>query len=150
MAVLARVERLAQLVQNDLAPLFASHGITAGDFDVLAALRRAPRGHSLSPRALSHALLVTSGGMTNRLNRLEGAGLVERIANPDDGGSILVELTPAGLELVEQVVRRHVEREQVLLATLDGSRRRELARLLGEVLGALEAATATGPRPFVP
>ena len=81
--VLGRISRLAHLLQAEIEPIFAAHGVTGGEFDVLAALRRAGRPYRLSPTELSRALIVTSGGMTKRLNALEDRGLIRRRIRPE-------------------------------------------------------------------
>lgn len=133
MAVVGRISRLAQLLQDEIEPVFARHGLNGGEFDVLAALRRTGSPYRLTPADLSRSLLVTSGGMTKRLAALEGRGLLARTDDPDDGRSRRVTLTREGKRLVEEVVAAHTANEERLLAGLSKARRSELAGLL-EVL----------------
>ncbi|MBA3365130.1 MAG: MarR family transcriptional regulator [Actinobacteria bacterium] len=84
MGVVGRISRLAQLLQAELEQIFAAHGVNGGEFDVLAALRRAGRPYRLTPTNLSKAMMVTSGGMTKRLRALEGRGLIRRVPDPSD------------------------------------------------------------------
>jgi DNA-binding MarR family transcriptional regulator len=128
--VVGRISRLAQLLQGELEPIFAAHGVNGGEFDVLAALRRAGRPYRLTPTELSTALIVTSGGMTKRLNALEGGGLIRREPDPNDGRSTAVSLTGEGKRLVEEILPAHVANEQRLLEVLSVKERAELAGLL--------------------
>jgi DNA-binding MarR family transcriptional regulator len=129
-AVIGRISRLAQLLEAELEPVYAAHGLNGGEFDVLAALRRAGPPYQLTPTELSRALIVTSGGMTKRLNALEARGLLHRRPDPNDGRSTVVSLTRAGKRLVEAILPEHVANEQRLLGELSGKERVELARLL--------------------
>jgi DNA-binding MarR family transcriptional regulator len=130
MGVVGRISRLAQLLQTEIERVFADHGVNGGEFDVLAALRRAGRPYRLTPTELSKALMVTSGGMTKRLGALEGRGLIRREPDPDDGRSITVTLTREGKQLVETILPEHVANEQRLLGELSAKERAELAGLL--------------------
>jgi len=133
MGVVGRISRLAHLLQAELEPVFAAHGVNGGEFDVLASLRRAGRPYRLTPTELSKALMVTSGGMTKRLTALEGRGLIRRQPDPNDGRSTTVSLTREGKRLVEAILPEHVANEQRLLGELSKKERAELAGLL-EVL----------------
>mgnify|MGYP002040674793 CR=1 FL=1 len=95
MAVIGRLGELSQVISRDhLLPFFASHGLQAGEFDVLATLRRAGEPFALMPTALYESAMISSGGMTSRIDRLEKAGLIERRKHPSDRRGILVALTP--------------------------------------------------------
>jgi DNA-binding MarR family transcriptional regulator len=146
MGVVGRISRLAQLLQAELEPVFADHGVNGGEFDVLAALRRAGRPYRLKPTALSRALMVTSGGMTKRLSALEGRGLIRRDADPNDGRSTAVSLTREGKRLVEAILPDHVANEQRLLGELSSKERAELAGLLELLAVALGDEPGTRPR----
>jgi len=130
MGVVGRISRLADLLQARLEPIFAAHGVNGGEFDVLAALRRAGRPYRLTPTKLSQALMVTSGGMTKRLTALEGRGLIRREPDPNDGRSTAVSLTREGKRLVEAILPEHVANEQRLLSGLGNKERGDLAGLL--------------------
>jgi DNA-binding MarR family transcriptional regulator len=130
MGVVGRISRLAQLLQDELEPVFAAHGVNGGEFDVLAALRRVGRPYRLTPTELSTALIITSGGMTKRLNALAGRGLIRREPDPTDRRSSAVSLTPEGKRLVEAILPEHVANEERLLSELSTEQRVELARLL--------------------
>src|SRR5258708_2623109 len=127
MGVVGRISRLAQLLQAELEPIFASYGVNGGEFDVLAALRRAGKPYRLTPTELSKALMVTSGGMTKRLAALEGRGLIRREPDPHDGRSRAVTLTREGKRLVEAILPEHVANEQGLIGALSSGERSELA-----------------------
>jgi DNA-binding MarR family transcriptional regulator len=145
MGVVGRLSRLAQLLQDQLEPVFGEYGLNGGEFDVLAALRRAGPPFRLTPTALGQSLMVSSGGITKRLKSLEAARLVSRRPHRVDRRSSLVQLTPKGKKLVETVVAAHVENEKRLLASLDAQSRRQLADLLRSLLVAVGDA-ATRPR----
>lgn len=142
MALLGRLAEAAQLIAREhLGPLFREHGLQAGEFDVLATLRRAGPPYALSPTALYDATMVTSGAMTARIDRLEKAGWVARAPDPDDRRGVLVSLTPTGRALIDKVVTRHVENEVRLLAGLSRREQETLSRLLGKLI-------ATLPKPY--
>jgi DNA-binding MarR family transcriptional regulator len=142
MGIVGRVSRLAQLLQDELEPVFEAHGLNGGEFDVVAALRRSGPPFRLAPAALSRSLMVTSGGLTKRLKSLTAAGLVSRAPHAADRRSSLVQLTPKGKKLVETVVRAHLENEKRLLASLDAQGRREIAELLRRMLVGLGDAAS--------
>jgi DNA-binding MarR family transcriptional regulator len=145
--VIGRISRLAGLLQAEIEPVFALHGVNGGEFDVLAALRRAGRPYRLTPTALSSALMVTSGGMTKRLGALERRGLIRRQADPSDGRSRVVTLTPAGRRLVDALMPEHVANEDNLLGALGEQERTELAVLLERLAVVLgDKARAVPPR----
>lgn len=129
-AVVGRISRLAVLLLERLEPVFAAHGLSGGEFDVLAALRRAGRPYRLTPSELSRGLIVTSGGLTRRLHALEALGLIRRTPDPDDRRSTPVVLTPSGKRLVEDVLAQHVRNEERLIAGLAADERERLAALL--------------------
>jgi DNA-binding MarR family transcriptional regulator len=136
--VVARVGRLAQLIDAELNRVFAEYGIRRDGFDVLAALRRSGPPYRLSPTELYPRLMRTSGAVANRLKRLEAAGLVARVAAPADGRSSLVELTPKGRDLVDAAAPAHLANERRLLDPLSPAEQRELAALLKKLLLTLE------------
>lgn len=137
--VLSRVSRLARHLDRARSSTFARHGLQAWEFDVLAALRRQGPPYELSPGALLRTTLVTSGTMTNRVDRLEQAGLVRRRPDPQDKRGVLVTLTPAGQARVDAALAGLLEAEQALLAGLPESSRRNLADLLRTLLAPLDA-----------
>ena len=138
MAVLGRVAEAAQLIARDhLNPLFARFGLQPGEFDVLATLRRAGKPYALTPTALYTASMISSGGMTSRVDRLARAGLIERQEHPEDRRAVLVGLTDAGLALIDRMLAPHVENAQAVLAGLGADEQRELDRLLAKLLAGL-------------
>jgi DNA-binding MarR family transcriptional regulator len=146
--VVGRLSRLAQLVQAEIEPVFVAHGVNGGEFDVLAALRRAGRPYQLTPTELSRALIVTSGGMTKRLNALEGRGLIRRRPDPKDGRSTAVSLTREGKRVAEAVLFEHVANEERLLSDLSEKERAELAALLEALAVSLgDGVARTGGTP---
>lgn len=145
-AVVGRISRLAQLLQAEIESLFRAHGVSGGEFDVLAALRRAGPPYRLTPTELSTALIVTSGGMTKRLNALEARGLVRRRPDPHDRRSTTVSLTGDAKRLVEAILPEHSANERRLLHALSAKERTELARLLRSLaVGLGDDAPMSGP-----
>jgi DNA-binding MarR family transcriptional regulator len=137
--VLSRVSRLARHTDRARRAAFAGHGLELWEFDVLAALRRQGPPYRLSPGALLHATLVTSGTMTNRIDRLEQAGLVRRDPDPQDKRGVLVTLTTAGRTRVDAALAGLLEAERALLAALPDADRETLAGLLRVLLAPLDA-----------
>ncbi|MBO9553869.1 MarR family transcriptional regulator [Cellulomonas sp.] len=142
MAVVARVLRLAGLVGHDHEAGLARHDLTLGEFEVLAALRRA----DAPLRAREIATLTSSPGatLTKRLDRLHGAGLVERRTFERDRRGVLVTLSDQGRALIDAVLPEHAARELDLLADLSDDERTTLADLLARVLATAETRAARG------
>ncbi|CAM3560111.1 MarR family winged helix-turn-helix transcriptional regulator [Kibdelosporangium persicum] len=137
MGVIGRLSRLTQLVNTELARTFAEHDLDRASFDVLATLRRSDPPHQLTPNDLMKASMVTSGAVTQRLDRLEARGLVRRTRNEADGRSVKVSLTEEGRDLIDRVLPRHLETENRVLGALTGKQRDTLARTLRELLESL-------------
>ena len=131
---LQRITRLSLLQGLSFARVFAPHGISFGEYLVLAALRRAGPPFRMNPTRLFNSVILSSGAMTNRLDRLEEMGLVERQPDPADRRGRLVALTDRGRQLVDAALLDHLENEQGLLAALDAGERAELAELLRKLL----------------
>ena len=140
--VLSRVSRLARHLDRARRAAFAAHDMESWEFDVLTALRRAGPPYELSPGRLLRATLVTSGTMTNRIDRLETAGLVRRSPDPLDKRGVLVRLTDAGRTRVDAAFDDLVERERDLLGSLTPDDRRTLAGLLRSLLVPFDADPA--------
>lgn len=136
--VVARVGRLARFLDEGMDRVFIPYGIRREGWDVLASLRRAGPPYRMSPTTLYRRLMRTSGAMTNRLHRLESAGLVARVADPDDARGLLVELTAAGHRLIEAVAPLHLANERALIGALTPDEQRDLAVLLAKLLTAFE------------
>ncbi len=137
--VLSRVSRLARHLDLARRAAFAAHGLETWEFDVLSALRRTGPPYQLTPGALLRATLVTSGTMTNRVDRLAAAGLVRREPDPQDRRGVLVTLTPAGRARVDAALDDLVKHEQTLLRGLSTADRTTLAGLLRVLLAPLDA-----------
>jgi len=128
--VLSRVTRLARHLDRARRSAFAAHELEAWEFDVLSALRRAGEPYQLSPGQLLTQTLVTSGTMTNRIDRLAGRGLVQRLPDPGDRRGVLVRLTDAGRARVDAALADLLDHERTILAALPDDRHDDLARLL--------------------
>ena len=138
MAVLGRLAEAAERVTRDhMDPLFAQSGLQRGEFDVLASLRRSGAPYMLSPTRLYEALMISSGGMTNRLDRLERAGLTERRPDPNDRRGKLIALTDAGRRIVDETIDRHGANEVRLLSVLTTAEQEQLDALLRKLIAGL-------------
>jgi DNA-binding MarR family transcriptional regulator len=137
MGVIGRISRAQLLLGRELKSFFAAHGLESWEFDVLATLRRHGAPYELTAGALLKAAMVTSGAITNRIDRLEAKGLVERVRDPGDRRSVRIRLTPRGLKVVDEVVALHAANEQRLLAGLDPAERERLAGALRTLLESL-------------
>lgn len=145
MAVVARLGRLARYLDQGVERGLAEFGLTRESWDVLASLRRGGPPFRSSPTDLYRGLMRTSGAMTQRLRRLEHAGLVERVADPGDGRSLLVELTPEGVELTDRIAPEHLANERTLLSALNAEERADLAAMLKKLLASFEAVDPGPP-----
>ena len=134
--VMGRIARAEQLMGRELRDFFAGYGLEPGEFDVLATLRRSGRPFSLTPGALAGSTMVTPAAVTNRLNRLQRKGLIDRRTDPDNRRTVHVSLTEAGRELVDEVVVAHLDNERRLLAPLTAEEQQHLAQLLARLLEA--------------
>jgi DNA-binding MarR family transcriptional regulator len=134
MTVIGRITRLASLLDRELDLAFAEYGLASCDFDVLATLRRSGAPYRLTPTELSRSTMVTTGGMTKRLDRLEVGGLIRREPDPGDRRGKLIALTDEGRELIDRAVEGHLANESRLLAGLSRSERKQLADLLRAML----------------
>jgi DNA-binding MarR family transcriptional regulator len=145
--VLSRVSRLARHLDRERRDAFAAHGLQVWEFDVLSALRRQGPPYQLSPGALLRATLVTSGTMTNRIDRLAERGLVSRRPDPQDRRGVLVALTPRGAAVADAALADLMLAERELLGRLDQAERAELAALLRRLLAPLDAGQPREPAP---
>lgn len=132
--VTGRIVRLASLFQQAYATAFATLGIGEGDYGVLVALRRAGEPFQRTPTDLARHRMITSGGMTAALDRLERRDLITRLPNPDDRRGNLVQLTAAGRRTVDDAMHLHTEAEHELVAALDDRERAQLERLLRKLM----------------
>lgn len=142
MGVVARVFRAARLFERSSDRVFRLHGLSSGAFDVLAALRRSGPPYRMTPARLAQSLLISTGAMTNRIDRLEDAELVMRIPSADDRRSTLVGLTNRGRRVIDEAVAAHVANEAELTSSLTPTEQDCLAGLLAKLLSALERVDA--------
>ena len=149
LAVLSRVSRLARHLDIARRSAFAAHGLESWEFDVLSALRRSGPPYQLTPGLLLRATLVTSGTMTNRIDRLAEAGLVYREPDPRDRRGVLVTLSERGKAVVDAAFTDLLEREQALLSCLGPGQRQVLADLLRVMLVPFDEGSPLAARPPV-
>jgi DNA-binding MarR family transcriptional regulator len=138
LTILSRVLRLARHLDLARGSAFAEHGLEGWGFDVLSALRREGSPYELSPGQLVAQTLVTSGTMTNRVDRLAARGLVCRGPDPSDRRGVKVRLTTAGRTVVDSAMADLLDRERILLNQLPPSERDHLAELLRRLLSPFE------------
>jgi DNA-binding MarR family transcriptional regulator len=134
MEVIARLGRVAALGEKRIAEELGRYGLKLGEFDVLATLRRAGAGSGVTPTELYRSLMLSSGAMTHRLDRLEEAGLVERREDERDRRGFRIALTRKGRELIDRVVVAHVENEERMLSPLTKAERETLNQILRKLL----------------
>ncbi|GAA8850379.1 MarR family transcriptional regulator TamR [Helicobacter pylori] len=137
--VFSRVSRLARLLDLDRTNAFARHELEGWEFDVLSALRRAGEPYQLSPGRLVQETLVTSGTMTNRIDRLASKGWVERLPSPTDRRGVIVRLTKGGQAAVDAAMADLLSREGELLDDMSADERAALTRALKRLLAPFEA-----------
>ncbi len=141
--VIARLHRVANHLTDELVAVYARHGLSEGDFDVLATLRRSGPPFERSPGDLAASTLVTSGGMTKRVDRLVAAGLVTRRVSEDDARARVVALTERGREVVDAAFTEHMANERRLVDLIAPGQARALEDALRTWLAALEEPPAT-------
>jgi DNA-binding MarR family transcriptional regulator len=134
MQVLSRISRLAQRLDRERAAAFGAHDLESWEFDVLAALRRSGSPYQLSPGRLIRETLVTSGTMTNRVDRLEAHGWVVREDHPQDRRGVLVRLTAPGMALVDAALADLLAAERRILGPLSQADQDHLTRALRTLL----------------
>ena len=132
--VLSRVTRLARHLDRARSAAFARHGLVTWEFDVLAALRRSGEPYQLSAGQLVGQTMVTSGTMTNRVDRLAARGLVRRLPDPADGRGVMVRLEDGGRQLADAALADLLGIESGLLGVLEPARRQDLSGLLRDLL----------------
>lgn len=137
MGIIGRLHRLAAALDAELRPVFEAAGLSDGDFDVLASLRRAGAPFELTPGQLAETTMITSGAVTKRVDRLAAAGWVTRERAEHDGRVRRIALTETGRALVDEVVGAHFANEERLLAGFSEIERTRLTRLLTQWAGAL-------------
>jgi DNA-binding MarR family transcriptional regulator len=137
MAILGRARWVTLLVRPAIEAVFAKHGLDSGEFDVIATLLRSGPPYRLRPTELYRSLMISSGGLTDRLDRLGKAGLIVRVLDPDDGRSRMVELTPEGRHRAQVAFREDMALERQLLTQLSERDQQELATLLSKLSRAI-------------
>jgi len=130
METIGRLSRLSMLLRSEMEKTWKTYGLNAASFDVLATLRRSGKPEGLSPGALLELTMVTSGTMTNRVDQLVKAGLVQRVQNPDDKRGFLIQLTGAGLKKIEAAITDHVATQHQLMRGLSAAEKDTLNGLL--------------------
>lgn len=138
MAIIGRISRLERMIGVRLEQVFAEHGLEAWEFDVLATLRRSGSPFELTAGQLLDAMMITSGTMTHRIDRLEGRGFVRRRKDPADGRVVLVGLTPAGRRRVDAALEGHAANELHIISSLSQRDRNDLTRVLRRLHLALD------------
>ncbi|MFF2959433.1 MarR family winged helix-turn-helix transcriptional regulator [Streptomyces sp. NPDC057963] len=144
MGVIGRLHRLAGMLTEQLCVVYRRFGLSEGEFDVLAALRRAGEPFERAPGELASHTMVTTGAMTKRIDRLERDGLVTRRRSAGDGRGRVVALTPAGRELIDRAFVEHMRNERHLLDALSPEEAARLEALLTTWLGRVEPPRAAG------
>ncbi|ONI77225.1 MarR family transcriptional regulator [Actinosynnema sp. ALI-1.44] len=137
MGIVGRISRLSRVLDRELKEFFAGHGLESWEFDVLAALRRSGSPYELTAGALIRTAMVTSGAITNRIDRLTARGFVERVPDEQDRRSVRVRLTGEGRALVDDILAAHVANETRLLSALPADERDHLAGSLRGLLSSL-------------
>lgn len=138
MGIMGRMMRLIKHLETAVGELHKQHGLKMGEFDVLATLLRAGAPHQLTPSELLASMMLTSGAMTNRLDKLEQKGLVTRVHSTADRRSIEVKLSDQGLDLINTLLEEHVNIQHQLMATLTTEQQQALTALLRDWLGSFE------------
>ncbi len=126
MGLIGRISRLSVILRTEMEKTWAEFGLNPPSFDVLATLRRSGPPFRLSPGDLIASTMVTSGTMTNRIDKLVAAGLVERTPNPEDGRGFLIGLSDKGFALIDEAVTAHVATQEKLIAALQDDERDRL------------------------
>ncbi|NYG59132.1 DNA-binding MarR family transcriptional regulator [Nocardioides daedukensis] len=137
MALIGRLHRLADTLRQRLVEVYAEFGLSEGEFDLLATLRRSGTPYELGPGELAAATMVTSGAISKRVDRLEARGLVTRRVGDADGRARAIALSPAGRELIDAAIEAHYANEARLVAGLGEIDRTRMIRILREWAAAL-------------
>ncbi|MCK8080865.1 MULTISPECIES: MarR family winged helix-turn-helix transcriptional regulator [Vibrio] len=138
MAMMGRIMRIAKYMETQVADLHKKYDMKLGEFDVLATLRRSGKPYRLTPSELIGSMMLTSGAMTNRLDKLEAKGLISREHSKEDRRSVSVQLTKDGLVLIDEMMTEHVEMQKKLVKSLSASQKKNTNQLLKTWLSAYE------------
>ncbi|WP_240206716.1 MarR family transcriptional regulator [Vibrio sp. CyArs1] len=129
MAMMGRLMRIAKYMETKVADLHKKYDLKLGEFDVLATLRRSGKPYRLTPSELINTMMLTSGAMTNRLDKLESKGLISREHSKADRRSVTVQLTQDGLVLIDKMIEEHVEVQDGLVKSLSASQKKQANQL---------------------
>ncbi|CAH6842665.1 Transcriptional regulator, MarR family [Vibrio chagasii] len=138
MAMMGRIMRITKYMETQVADLHKKYDMKLGEFDVLATLRRSGKPYRLTPSELIGSMMLTSGAMTNRLDKLEAKGLISREHSKEDRRSVSVKLTKDGLVLIDEMMTEHVEMQKKLVKSLSASQKKNTNQLLKTWLSAYE------------
>ncbi len=138
MAIMGRLMRIAKYMETRVAELHKQYDLKMGEFDVLATLRRAGAPYRLTPSALINSMMLTSGAMTNRLDKLEKKGLISREHSKEDRRSVTVELTSDGLQLIDNLILEHVEVQRDFIRGLSDEEKVQVNKALKTLLPQFE------------
>ncbi|WP_440886197.1 MarR family winged helix-turn-helix transcriptional regulator [Vibrio campbellii] len=130
MAIMGRLMRIAKHMENHVAELHKSYDLKMGEFDVLATLRRSGKPYRLTPSELISSMMLTSGAMTNRLDKLEQKGLIAREHSKEDRRSVTVELTAKGFELIDSLIEQHLQAQHELMGSLSSAEKGQVNQAL--------------------
>ncbi|MFA0439075.1 transcriptional regulator [Vibrio sp. 10N.286.49.C2] len=138
MAMMGRMMRLAKYMENQVAEVHKKYDLKMGEFDVLATLRRSGTPYQLTPSELIDSMMLTSGAMTNRLDKLESKGYISRAHSEEDRRSVRVKLTCGGLVLIDKMIEEHVDVQRELVQSLSKPQKKNVNQLLKHWLGQFE------------
>ena len=130
MAIMGRLMRIAKHMENHVAELHKRYDLKMGEFDVLATLRRSGQPYRLTPSELISSMMLTSGAMTNRLDKLEKKGLIAREHSKEDRRSVTVELTEKGFELIDSLIEQHLQAQHELMGSLSSAEKVQVNQAL--------------------
>ncbi|HDM8228992.1 MarR family winged helix-turn-helix transcriptional regulator [Vibrio campbellii] len=130
MAIMGRLMRIAKHMENHVAELHKRYDLKMGEFDVLATLRRSGQPYRLTPSELISSMMLTSGAMTNRLDKLEKKGLIAREHSKEDRRSVTVELTAKGFELIDSLIEQHLQAQHELMGSLSSAEKGQVNQAL--------------------
>lgn len=138
MAIMGRILRIAKYMETEVARLHKRYDLKLGEFDVLATLRRSGQPFCLTPSTLMDSMLLTSGAMTHRLDKLEAKGLIARAHSKEDRRSVSVQLTEKGIELIDELLQLHVDLQHQLLKGMNVQQKGQLNQALTLCLAEFE------------
>lgn len=130
MAMMGRLMRIAKYMETKVADLHKKYDLKLGEFDVLATLRRSGKPYRLTPSELIDTMMLTSGAMTNRLDKLENKGLISREHSKEDRRSVTVQLTQDGLVLIDKLIEEHADVQKSLVKSMTVAQKKQANQLL--------------------